>query len=527
MMGNSRLLFLGICLFFLLSCREDFTERHLLYNIEQVWQQCETSLPEARVRTESMRDSVQKSSAYVRQKYDLLTIRLRDKRNLLPSSPDSAMQATAYFEKRKDAVDKERAYYYLGSAYRDLKDYPRAVNYFMKTVEAARQSKSADTLIWQNALSQLGDLYMLQLNYEDALNAALQAVELAKQSGKNVVFYLTDVASAYEHLNDTLHCFYYSEQAYQIIRKENFPPKYGRTLSYMLTLCSKYNRQEKTETLLQHLLQLPENRRPHNYELCLARFYEEANHTDSAILHYKTYVDKVYSMSGKYEASAGLQRCYLQNGDFRQAALWGSRLYEINDSIIAQRAFEETQRAKDSYTYYRNMEEEQAIVLRDERIKFISAVTLLALLSVVLGMMAFYNFRKKKFMDEIFDKEKMLEQRNLINKELTRIALMNNATGKAEDVIAHFRDIAAGRSRLKDGSWEALMTAIETLYPDFLEAVQGRMQRQMRESLLHTICLLKIGLKPVQISKVMDAKIQTVWNRVKRAEEICGDLLSV
>ena len=121
----------------------------------------------------------------------------------------------------------------------------------------------------------------------------------------------------------------------------------------------------------------------------------------------------------------------------------------------------------------------------------------------------------------------MLEQRNLINKELTRIALMNNATGKAEDVIAHFRDIAAGRSRLKDGSWEALMTAIETLYPDFLEAVQGRMQRQMRESLLHTICLMKIGLKPVQISKVMDAKIQTVWNRVKRAEEICGDLLSL
>ena len=30
-----------------------------------------------------------------------------------------------------------------------------------------------------------------------------------------------------------------------------------------------------------------------------------------------------------------------------------------------------------------------------------------------------------------------------------------------------------------------------------------------------------------QIAKVMDAKIQTVWNRVKRAEEICGYLLNV
>ena len=42
------------------------------------------------------------------------------------------------------------AYYYLGSAYRDLKDYPRAVNHFLMAVDAARQSKCADTLIWQN-----------------------------------------------------------------------------------------------------------------------------------------------------------------------------------------------------------------------------------------------------------------------------------------------------------------------------------------------------------------------------------------
>ena len=115
----------------------------------------------------------------------------------------------------------------------------------------------------------------------------------------------------------------------------------------------------------------------------------------------------------------------------------------------------------------------------------------------------------------------------MINRELTRIALMNNATTKAEDVIAHFHDIAAGKSALNDDSWDALMVAIETLYPGFLEAVQGRMNRQMREPLLRTICLMKIGLRPVQITKVMDAKMQTVWNRVKRAEEICGDLLSV
>ena len=105
------------------------------------------------------------------------------------------------------------------------------------------------------------------------------------------------------------------------------------------------------------------------------------------------------------------------------------------------------------------------------------------------------------------------------------MALMSNASDKAEDIIEFFRKVAQGQSALKPNSWKELMVAIETLYPGFLEAVQGRMHRQLREPLLYTICLLKIGLKPIQIARVMDAKIQTVWNRVKRSEEICGDLL--
>lgn len=196
------------------------------------------------------------------------------------------------------------------------------------------------------------------------------------------------------------------------------------------------------------------------------------------------------------------------------------------------------------------------------------------MISIVMGMVAYYNFRKKKFMEEIVGKDKMLksrkeeilwrtkeleqkkqeieqlgcqledaektvaisklqlentmrdlEQRTMVNKELTRIALMNNAADKAEDIIEHFHNVAKGQATLKLNSWKELMAAIETLYPGFLETVQERMHRQLREPLLYTICLLKIGLKPVEITRVMDTKIQTVWNRVKRAEEICGDLL--
>ena len=535
-MGKTGFFFLSFGLLLLAaSCKEDRGELQILDSIEQTWQQAETSLPEAQVRAEGLRDSVRMSSRYVRQKYNLLTIRLRDKRNMVPSSPDSAIQVLSYFEgRRNDARDRERAQFYLGSAFRDLKDYPQAVNHFMKAVDIAKKSDCADTLIWQNALSQLRYLYMLQLNYEEELNVALQAVAVAKQSGKNLGWFLMDAASAYRNLNDTLLCFHYCDQAYKAIQREHFPPKYGKVLANMLATYSKYNHYDKVDTLLRELRQLPESQRPHNYELSLALYHENANRTDSAILHYKTCYNKEKSITGRYEASAGLQRCYLRKGDTQQAAEWGCRLYDTNDSIIAQRAFEETQRARDTYIYYRDKEKERAIMLRDERIILVSVITGLALLSIVLGLLAFYNYRRKKFMEEIIGKDKELQenslelkQRKKINRELTQIALMNNATENAQNVIAHFRKAAIGRARLEEDSWKDLMGAIEALYPGFQEAVQGRLQGNLREPLLRTICLLKIGMKPMEIAHVMDAKKQTVWNRIKRAEDTCGDILKV
>ena len=523
-----------VCLMpFLHACSNDKKEQLLSDSIEQTWQQSETALPEAQVRAEKLCDSVRTASKYVRKKYDLLTIRLRDKHDIPPFSPDSALQTASYFASHGDEVDKERAYYYLGSAYRDLKDYPRAVNHFLMAVDAARQSKCADTLIWQNALAQLRNLYMLQLCYEDELNVALQAVELAEQSGMNQGWYLMDVASAYNHLHDTLHCLQYCDLSFQTIQREHFPEKYNKILAYMLATYSKYSHFDKIDTLLQHLMQLPEDQRPQNYELSMAMCHENANVLDSAILHYKAYYNKAKTIAGRYEASAGLQRCYRQKRDFEQATEWGCCLYDTNDSIIYQRAFEETQRVKDSYVYYRNKEKEHDIMQRDERIIFISVTSCLALLSIALGLLLLYNYRKKKFMEEIIGRDRMLmeqskelNQKKMINRELTQMALMSYASDNAENVIAHFRKVAVGQERLGENSWKDLMNAIETLYPGFLEAVEERLLGNLREPLLRTICLLKIGMKLAQIANVMDASRQTVWNRVKRAETTCGDLLS-
>ena len=248
-MKKVALFLMSFCLLFLLSCK-DKEDEQLLDSIEQSWQLCETSLPDAWAKAETLKASVRQSSEYTKQKYDLLSIRLRDKMEVVPSSPDSALQTLSYFEGRKNSVDKERAYYYAGSAYRDLKDYPRAVSLFLKAADVAEQSRDADTLIWQNALSQLRNLYMLQLNYEEELNVALQSVALAKQSGKNLECYLMDAASAYKHLNDTTQCLSHLDEAYRIIKDEHAPARYGRILAAMLKAYSDFHHYDKVDSLL-------------------------------------------------------------------------------------------------------------------------------------------------------------------------------------------------------------------------------------------------------------------------------------
>ena len=593
------------------SCVDFSKDRGISGRIETIWQQCDTALADAIRQASQLGDSVADMTLYAQRRYEQLCIRLRDKQYMVPSNIDSAQWSFHYFDRNGDGTDRERAYFYLARAYRGLKDYPRATVGFLKAAELAERGEGKDTVVWQNSLSQLRYLYLLQIRYEEELNVAMKALSLANKTRVNHAWHLMDIASAYEHLHDTLNSISYCNLSFASAKKEHFPPRYAPVYSHQLALYIKYGQYEHVGTLLGILSGLEPEARPQNYNLAMAKYYEFSGKEDSAVIHYRRYYNTTSLVSGHYEAAAGLQRCYAKRKDFESAAWWGERLYATNDSVIEQRAFEQTERAKAEYQYHRDKEEEESIMRRSERIVFTSVIGLLALLSLLLAVMVHHSRRKKRLMEKIVGKErevkaaegeierladelqsrnqkmavmhkvirskekeiedasaklalqsrelsekneevealaaqldnanktievskvelektiKDLEQRMMLNKELTRLALMGNAVDKAEAVVERFKKAAAGMEQPDPHDWSELANALETSYPGFNEAVQNRMQRHISESLLHTVYLLKIGMRPAQIANIMEAKIQTVWNRVKRAEELWGDLLGL
>ena len=180
-----------------------------------------------------------------------------------------------------------------------------------------------------------------------------------------------------------------------------------------------------------------------------------------------------------------------------QAAWWGCRQYEANDSIIAQRAFEETQRARDTYIYYRDRDCERAIMQRDERIILVSAIVGLALLSIAMALLALCNYRKKRFREAITSKDRELTQKKKINRKLTQMALMGDASGGAEGVIEHFCSVANGQEKLdeelKKHNYEPKSLILHSLF-NILHLFFVLLQRDMLRKLsIMAIALLLSG----------------------------------
>ena len=506
------LLWFLLIMSFTASCKDQPAGSQWTDRIESVWQQSDTALDDACRRAALLGDALTGMTTYEQRRYEQLCIRLHDKQDIMPSSPDSTQQSLDYFLRHGSETDKERAYFYLARAYQGLKDYPRAVVNFMKGVEIIENGEAADTVIWQYSLSQLRRLYDLQLRYEDELDVALKAVALADRKKTFVGWYLMDVASAYKHLRDTLHCLQYCEKSYEAIRREHFPARYASILSHQLALYTSFGRLDHADTLLNVLSNFPPKDRPQNYELNLALYFEHIGQTDTAIVHFKQYYTQARRTESRYEAAAGLQRCFMKKGDYRKAARWGVGLYEANDSIIAQRDFEQTQRAREGFLYYRDKEAETALKQHEERIRLTAIAGFLLLSCLVMGLVVYYNARKRKLLEVIAGKEKSiasakatisrrseelerkkrevsrledelreasrgledkerqlaatmkdLEQRVRINKELTRIALMSDAEEKADDVVDYFRKIAMGKEKMKPTAWKALDNAVEML----------------------------------------------------------------
>ena len=131
---------------------------------------------------DSLQGQIGSASEYIRNKYALLGLRLRDKALLLHTSDSCIRRLVPYFEKKGTVREKQEVYYYAGSVYRDLKDTPRSLEYFLKSA-ACTEKGETDSVMLRNCYSQLCAMYTKVQDYGKALQMAKAEYEVARSIG--------------------------------------------------------------------------------------------------------------------------------------------------------------------------------------------------------------------------------------------------------------------------------------------------------------------------------------------------------
>ncbi len=345
------------CTFFQPSKKEQET----LKKIEQIWTLCDDDLASATKECVSMQKAVYTSSEYVRMKYDLLTIRIRDKNYMVASSPDSIKKISQYMEKHGTDIDRMRAFFYMGGIYDDLHDGPHAIECALKALSYAKPHERCDTSTTLRCYSLLSNIYRKLDNPQEAICVSKKGLAFAEQAKYPTCWYAMDIAFSYEKQEDTRNALVYCEKAYRSFLSEknrlaNLPV--ALEIMYFFAQNNEYG---KVDTLAQILKSIPECEHSYNYHFAKASMYEAKDEMDSAITYFTQDISHTPSPWRKQAALSHLFHIHRKRGDYKQATEYAMLYMENKRAIDKTEQLEWTRNAKGMFEYQRNKEKEERL----------------------------------------------------------------------------------------------------------------------------------------------------------------------
>ena len=341
---------------------------------------------------DSLQGQIGSASEYIRNKYALLGLRLRDKALLLHTSDSCIRRLVPYFEKKGTVREKQEVYYYAGSVYRDLKDTPRSLEYFLLSTEFT-QNDNIDSLMLRNSYSQLHNLYLSVQDYSNALLAAEKECDISSRLGILDDVSRMHLANAHFRLNNEKIAYKLMGEVLQIEASAEENRNFG-VLSDLLYSYSYLKDKEKAGicfNLLSDYEPLPSA----NY-LALAKYYILVGESDSCVQCFK-HVLSSDDLEAKYDASNQLFQYFMGKGDKEQALHYAALFNEISAELNLGKRQELAATVNNQYKYYRDKQEEEKI--KEER-RFLAIIAraagILCIIITVISIALFYYQKYKR-----------------------------------------------------------------------------------------------------------------------------------
>ncbi len=332
-----------------------------------------------------------------RMYHQLLTVKAGDKAYHLQTSDSLMLQVLHYYEDGGDKRLLPEAYYYMGSAYRDLNDAPRALDYYQKAIDAMPGDENLR--VKSKVYAQMGTLFIYQNLYDEALRMFEHAYKCDLQINDTIgqLYDLRDVATAYRGLGNLDSTLYFFEKA------SNLANVYGNIVysnlisSQIASLKLSLGNYAEALDLLKTSLNYLESTNARSIYAITANAYLGLGQLDSASYYYNQLkeIDDVYAQRTSNEY---LARISIAKGHPEEAIKYLDLYKMWNDSVQKITVSESLSRMQSLYDY--SVRERENARLSEENVQIqrhvwmVSSLLILLLSLSVIGIMYFRAKRR-------------------------------------------------------------------------------------------------------------------------------------
>ena len=560
-MNKFATILIAIISFLCISCKDN----SLLSKMDQIKTVGDENPALAMKMLDSIYVDARNASEYAMMKYDLLKIRLEDKSYIPHTSNRVIENLVKYFEDNGTIKDKQEAYYYAGSVYRDLDDTPRGIENFYKSIEAVRDKRECDSIILRNAYSNLYYLFVNVQDYNNALKMAQMEYSISKAINNTTINTMNQITNAYIDLNMNKEGLRYLNETFNLLKDK----KYAKEDNFIFLVLYNYSHiklKDKANECYNLIKKRKLKRMDAFVRNILGNYYMLIGQQDSAIACYESIINEKKNEYAMYDTSKKLFHIYSKNGNKDKAIKYGAEFVRMSEKLDLAKNSELAATVNNKYKYHldqsrmQKMESERTMYLRIAIIIGFSAVLLtlafvifymrkknitlrrqLALTDSLNSVKAQMSDIKKNTLlkeqllasaqSEIADKEQKMKE---ISEELQHNEQLLETTQKrlnvkmkqseqlmqmlhkaeledsASDVVEAVRKSAEGKKKLSATEWQQLYSAVNSLYPDFKDSLVSR-DGNLSEQQMQMCYLMRIGLTGPQINNVVDISRTTVW----------------
>lgn len=544
----------------LVSCHADRDDVRLL-------QQADSLL---NVRPDSMKavlgtwaDSIGHCPERVRMYYNLLRVKADDKVYVTHTSDSLILSIVRYYREQRDKTHLPEALYYAGRTYSDLKDAPRALEYYQRAINVMEREELTDYNLLSRIYSQMGTLFFYQELYDElpgVLRKAYQCDLILKDSA-NLVFDLRDIGRSFAAVERQDSADWYYCRA--IAMAQQIKNDVLRNMLYreFAGFCIKLGKYAEAYEMLQigrttiDSLGLPP------FYANMARYYYCTNRLDSAAYYYEKELasNSLLHKAGAYESLANI--AHRQGNDAKAWSLLQQHVL-YKDSLQNIIRTETMNKIDALYNYKKYEQENKELKSKELQRKFLLFLSLSLTLIVLLFFAVFWQKNKRKEQTMLLQQEKLKRQqeklkqysqeqieenkkkieelswqlenavkdkdllhRNLllvqkeqIEKDNRRIEEMQEMQRKVEaglymtNIYNKFQTVANSKEKsqlLKIEDWQELQEQVDEAYGGFTTRLK-ELYPQISEKELHICLLIKIGVTPTQMATIMISSKQDI-----------------